>query len=63
MSKKKLAALTLLAATALAVLIIFHLLRLAQDDDRLLTVGLGLILGGAVGNLIDRIKTAKGLAS
>ena len=47
------------AATALAVLIIFHLLRLAQDDDRLLTVGLGLILGGAVGNLIDRIKTGE----
>ena len=47
------------AATALAVLIIFHLLRLAQDDDRLLTVGLGLILGGAVGNLIDRIRTGE----
>ena len=47
------------AATSMAVLIIFHLLRLAQDDDRLLTVGLGLILGGAVGNLIDRIKTGE----
>ena len=47
------------AATALAVLIIFHLLRMARDDDRLLITGLGLILGGAVGNLIDRIKTGE----
>lgn len=47
------------AATALAVLIIFHLLRMARDDDKLLVTGLGLILGGAVGNLIDRIKTGE----
>ncbi|EKO38866.1 MAG: lipoprotein signal peptidase [Solidesulfovibrio magneticus str. Maddingley MBC34] len=47
------------AATALAVLIIFHLLRMARDDDKLLITGLGLILGGAVGNLIDRIKTGE----
>ena len=44
------------AATALAVMIIFHLLRMARDDDKLLITGLGLILGGAVGNLIDRIR-------
>lgn len=47
------------AATALAVMIIFHLLRMAQDDDKLLIVGLACILGGAVGNLIDRIKTGE----
>ena len=47
------------AATALAVLIIFHLLRMARDDDKLLITGLGLILGGAAGNLIDRIKTGE----
>lgn len=47
------------AATALAVTIIFHLLRMARDDDKLLITGLALILGGAVGNLIDRIKTGE----
>ncbi len=47
------------AATALAVMIIFHLLRLAQSSDKLLILGLGSILGGAVGNLIDRIKTGE----
>jgi len=47
------------AATALAVLIINHLLRMARESDRLLVVGLGLILGGAVGNLIDRIRTGE----
>lgn len=47
------------AATALAVLIINHLLRLARDDDKLLIVGLGLILGGAIGNLIDRVRTGE----
>lgn len=47
------------AATALAVLIINHLLRMTRDDDHLLVVGLGMILGGAVGNLIDRIKTGE----
>lgn len=47
------------AATALAVIIINHLLRLARDDDKLLISGLGLILGGAIGNLIDRIRTGE----
>ncbi len=43
-------------ATALAVLLIWHLLKTVPDDDTLLIVGLGCILGGAVGNLIDRIR-------
>jgi len=47
------------AATALAVMIILHLLRMARNDDKLLIVGLGCILGGAIGNLIDRIKTGE----
>lgn len=47
------------AATALAVMIIVHLLRLARSDDKLLIIGLGSILGGAIGNLIDRIKTGE----
>ncbi len=44
------------AATALAVMIIGHLLRVARPEDKLLICGLGLILGGALGNLIDRIR-------
>jgi signal peptidase II len=47
------------AATALAVMIILHLLRLARNEDKLLIIGLGCILGGAIGNLIDRIKTGE----
>ncbi|WP_029458846.1 signal peptidase II [Solidesulfovibrio alcoholivorans] len=47
------------AATALAVLIIFHLLRMARDGDTLLILSLGSILGGAIGNLIDRVRTGE----
>jgi signal peptidase II len=47
------------AATALAVIIINHLLRLARDGDKLLIISLGLILGGAIGNLTDRIRTGE----
>lgn len=47
------------AATALAVLIIVHLLRMAREADTLLIASLGSILGGAVGNLIDRIRTGE----
>jgi signal peptidase II len=47
------------AAAALAVIIIFHLLRMAGDDNKLLILGLGSILGGAIGNLIDRIRTGE----
>lgn len=45
-----------IAASALAVVLIFHLLRTVNRDDRYLFTGLGLILGGALGNLIDRIR-------
>lgn len=47
------------AATALAVMIIAHLLRMARDADTLLILGLGGILGGAIGNLFDRIRTGE----
>jgi len=46
----------LVAATLCAImLILFWFFRL-EDDDRLMTAGLSLILGGAAGNLIDRIR-------
>jgi signal peptidase II len=46
----------LFAAIALvAVGVIFLYLKRARPADRLLGVGLGLLAGGALGNLIDRI--------
>lgn len=45
-----------LASTLLAVVIIYFVAKGARDKDKALFCGLGLILGGAVGNLIDRIR-------
>ena len=44
-----------LGATAVAVWAIFMLTRNARHDP-LLFSGLGLILGGAIGNLVDRLR-------
>lgn len=44
-----------LAATAVAVWAIFTLARQARNQ-KLLQAGLGCILGGALGNLLDRIR-------
>ena len=43
-------------ATLLAVVIVLHLLR-TLPPGRLYTLALGLILGGALGNLVDRIRS------
>ncbi|MDD2966586.1 MAG: signal peptidase II [Desulfovibrionaceae bacterium] len=43
-----------LVATLCAAFAIFSLVR--SSTDRLLIVSLGLVLGGAVGNLIDRVR-------
>jgi len=43
-------------ALAVAVLIIFYLGRLQARRQRLLCAALALILGGALGNVIDRIR-------
>ncbi|NCC24603.1 MAG: signal peptidase II [Deltaproteobacteria bacterium] len=45
-----------IGASALAVVLIFHLVRTVNREDKPLFIGLGLILGGAMGNLIDRIR-------
>jgi signal peptidase II len=45
-----------IAATLAAVAVIVHLLRSNTSENPFLTWGLGLILGGAVGNLADRIR-------
>jgi signal peptidase II len=42
--------------TGLAVVLIIHLLRTVHRKDHYLFTALGLILGGALGNLIDRIR-------
>lgn len=45
-----------IAVSVLAVFLIFHLLRTVDREDKPLFWGLGFILGGALGNLIDRIR-------
>ena len=45
-----------LGVTALAVVLILHLLRTVPREDQVLFTALGLILGGAMGNLVDRIR-------
>ena len=43
------------AATLVSAGVIFMLARSAQRGEKLLFWGLGMVLGGAVGNLVDRI--------
>jgi len=45
--------------TLLAVGIIVYLLRTTHRRDRFFILGLGSILGGALGNLVDRIRLGK----
>ncbi len=45
-----------IGVTGLAVVLILHLLRTVHRKDHYLFTALGLILGGALGNLIDRIR-------
>ncbi|MFP4070765.1 MAG: signal peptidase II [Desulfovibrionales bacterium] len=48
-----------IGVSALAVVLIIQLLRTVDRHDPVLFTGLGLILGGALGNLIDRIRIGK----
>lgn len=45
-----------LAATAISAVVVFMLARSARRNETWLFVGLGMVLGGAAGNLIDRIR-------
>lgn len=45
-----------IAAAAFAVLIIFNLLSKAENEGRLFVWALGAILGGALGNVADRLR-------
>jgi signal peptidase II len=44
------------AVTIMAVGFIYYLLTTADRGDRFFITGLGLVLGGALGNLIDRLR-------
>jgi signal peptidase II len=46
----------LISASIGAILLLFFWLIRLKDSDRPLTFGLSLILGGAAGNLVDRIR-------
>lgn len=45
-----------IAVTVLAIMIVFSLLSKAGPGDKLLVSALGLVLGGALGNLVDRVR-------
>jgi signal peptidase II len=45
-----------IAVSLLALALIFILARSKEDEGRFYVCGLGLILGGALGNLIDRVR-------
>jgi signal peptidase II len=55
-SSSALAFYLLLGATLVAIVVVFLFFYWARKDQKWLTIGLALILGGAVGNLIDRIR-------
>lgn len=44
------------ATTAAALAVILYVARSAAEKDRFLFIALGLILGGAIGNFIDRVR-------
>jgi signal peptidase II len=46
----------LLSATFIAVILLLFWFNRLKQEERVITPGLSLILGGAVGNLIDRIR-------
>lgn len=45
-----------IAVTFIALGLIGYMLKTANEEDHWMVIGLGLIAGGAVGNLIDRIR-------
>ncbi len=49
------------ALTIGAVVILTRMFNATADGDRLRLISLGMILGGACGNLIDRLRSAQGV--
>src|SRR5919199_6531654 len=50
-----------LALTLVALAVLGRLYRSTRADDLLRTAALGLVCGGAVGNLIDRVRHGAGV--
>ena len=50
-----------MALTAGALIILARLYQATRQGDFLRTIALGLVCGGAVGNLIDRVRSATGV--
>ncbi len=50
-----------LVLTVVALVILARLYRDTRPDDRLRVIALGLVCGGAIGNLIDRIRSPAGV--
>lgn len=51
----------LIAATLAALVVLAGIYRRAAREDRLLGVAIALIVGGALGNLIDRLRWGRGV--
>jgi len=51
----------LIAATAAAIVILVRLLRTTGVGDRARALGLALLIGGAAGNLLDRLASNRGV--
>jgi len=49
------------AFAIIALVILWRLYRGASEDERLKVLALGLAWGGAAGNLVDRIRSARGV--
>ena len=52
-----------MALTAGALVILGRLYKATRDGDFLRVMALGLVCGGAVGNLIDRVRSASGVVT
>lgn len=50
-----------LVLTVAALVILYRLYRDTQPDDRVRTVAIALVCAGAVGNLIDRVRSSMGV--
>ncbi|MGI9077903.1 MAG: signal peptidase II [Gemmatimonadaceae bacterium] len=50
-----------LLLTIVALFVLSRLYRAAHQDDTLRTIALGLVCGGAIGNLLDRVRSAAGV--
>jgi signal peptidase II len=51
----------LIGVTAIGLLVLAHLLRATGAGQRARAVGLALVIGGAVGNLVDRVASGRGV--